>query len=39
MMHFRGAMNVALLSVLAIAKLEGDFVGTSPRATVPGTHR
>ena len=39
-MHFRGVINVALFSVLAIVKFKrGDFVGNNPRTTVPETPR
>ena len=40
MLHFRGVINVALFSVLAIVKFKkGEFVGNNPQATVPETHR
>ena len=39
MLHFRGVINVALFSVLAIVKFKRvDFVGNNPRTTVPETH-
>ena len=39
MLHFRGVINVALFSVLAIVKFKKvDFVGNSTRTTVPETH-
>ena len=39
MLHFRGVINVALFSVLAIVKFKrGVFVGNNPRRTVPETH-
>ena len=39
MLRIRGAINVALFSVLAIVKFKrGDFVGNNPRTTVPETH-
>ena len=39
MLHFRGVLNVALVSVLAIVKSKRvDFVGNNPRTTVPETH-
>ena len=39
MLHFRGAINVALFSVLAIVKFKrGVFVGNNPRRTVPETN-
>ena len=39
MLHFRGVINVALFSVLAIVKFKRvDFVGNRPRTTVPEAH-
>ena len=39
MLHFRGVINVALFSVLAIVKFKRvDFVGNNPQTTVPETH-
>ena len=39
MLHFRGVINVAMLSVLTIVKFKkGDFVGNNPHTTVPETH-
>ena len=39
MLHFRGAIHVALFSVLAIVKFKrADFVGNNPQTTVRETH-
>ena len=39
MLSFRGAINVAHFSVLAIMKMRrADFIGNIPQTTVPGIH-
>ena len=39
MLSFRGAINVAQFSGLAIMKMRrADFIGNSPQTTVPGIH-